>query len=130
MTKGENCDIAGVTSLIRQFVPNATLKNEAGGEVVLTLPDAAQGVFAKLFEQLEQSKPDLGIVNFGLSVNTMEDVFLRVSPQTDVEDCEASTEDTRLILDNQSDITGCVISIYTLLNEVISQLSVGQMSSN
>lgn len=40
-----------------------------------------QSGFAELFERLDAAKERLGILGFGLSVNTMEDVFLRVSPE-------------------------------------------------
>ena len=59
-----------------------------------------QSGFAALFERLDAAKERLGILGFGLSVNTMEDVFLRVSPEKagtgDRDDHETNGMDRKL----------------------------------
>ena len=59
-----------------------------------------QSGFAALFERLDAAKERLGILGFGLSVNTMEDVFLRVSPEKagtgDHDDHETNGMDRKL----------------------------------
>ena len=42
MTKDENCDIVGARNLIHGIVPEASLKNEAGGELIFNLPDSGK----------------------------------------------------------------------------------------
>ena len=42
MTKGGNCDVVGVRNLIHGVVPEASLKNEAGGELTFNLPDSGK----------------------------------------------------------------------------------------
>ena len=42
MTKDENCDVVGARNLIHGIVPEASLKNEAGGELIFNLPDSGK----------------------------------------------------------------------------------------
>ncbi len=81
MTRGPHADVESATELIHRHVPGGALKEAAGDELSFHLPDgdAPQAKFADLFEELERSKEDLGIANFGLSSNTLEDIFLKVN---------------------------------------------------
>lgn len=46
-------------------------------EVTFVLPSQQASKFEKLFETLETDRETLGIKSFGVSVTTMEEVFLR-----------------------------------------------------
>jgi len=49
----------------------------AGGEVSFVLPFHCASSFAKLFRALELAAELLGVIDFGATVTTMEEVFLR-----------------------------------------------------
>lgn len=48
-----------------------------GTELSFILPESDVSNFPELFEQLEKSKEKLGVLGFGASVTTMEEVFMR-----------------------------------------------------
>jgi hypothetical protein len=55
----------------------SSLKSTANGELVFNLPMSEAKNFPALFEDLDKNKKNLDFLNLGLSVTTMEDVFLR-----------------------------------------------------
>ncbi len=87
MSRNADCDALATLDVINQVVPCASLKSDASGEIVVNLPDTQIHRFAELFETLDREKERLGVLNFGLSVTTMEDVFLRVGSMAEKDVC-------------------------------------------
>ncbi len=81
VTRDVRCDVPRTTSVIQECMQKAFLKNEAAGQLTYNLPESETAQFPHLFEKLESMRRELGILSFGLSVNTVEDVFLKVSPE-------------------------------------------------
>lgn len=54
-----------------------------GAELSFILPSEATGKFEDLFMDLETRRQELGIANYGASVTTMEEVFLKVGKEMD-----------------------------------------------
>lgn len=86
MTKGSSFDERRVKSLIRRFVAHAKTISNVSGELAMSLPTAEEGKFSQLLKELSENKTGLGVDNFGLSVTTMEDVFLAVGNTNSNED--------------------------------------------
>lgn len=78
ITKTEIADVPRIDKLVRQHVPEAEQLSNVAGEVSYRLPLAASGQFADMFEQIDAASKDLGIDAYGISVTTLEEVFLRV----------------------------------------------------
>ncbi|KAF8072728.1 Abca17 [Scenedesmus sp. PABB004] len=70
---------ARLAALVRAHVPAAVLLSAAGGEVALRLPKEAAGAFPALLRELEARAAALGVSSYGLSVTTLEEVFLAVA---------------------------------------------------
>ena len=77
MTYGGSCNLDRTKALVNECIPSSDVKSSASGELIFSLPAAESASFGNLFESLEKRKADLDIGNFGLSITTMEDVFLR-----------------------------------------------------
>ena len=77
MSLGGNSDEGKISELVQKIIPVAEVKSNASGELIFSLPAADSKSFGDLFESLERSKVEFDIGNFGLSITTMEDVFLR-----------------------------------------------------
>ena len=77
LTYGGECDVEKTTDLVKNCIPTSSIKSNASGELIFSLPAAESTSFGTLFESLEKRKTELNIGNFGLSITTMEDVFLR-----------------------------------------------------
>jgi ABC-type multidrug transport system ATPase subunit len=73
-----SCDEAGITSLVSRHVPAFTVQSSVGKEKTFQLPMDATSSFAALFGALETNKATLGVVNYGMSITTMESVFLKI----------------------------------------------------
>ena len=77
MSVGGDCDVEKTKLLVKDKIPSSELKSSATGELIFRLPSLESKNFGMLFESLETRKSQLDIGNFGLSITTMEDVFLR-----------------------------------------------------
>ena len=77
MSLGGNSDEGQISDVVKKIIPAAEVKSNASGELIFSLPAAESKSFGDLFEALERKKVDLDIGNFGLSITTMEDVFLK-----------------------------------------------------
>uniref|UniRef100_A0A8C7HIG2 ATP-binding cassette sub-family A member 5-like n=1 Tax=Oncorhynchus kisutch TaxID=8019 RepID=A0A8C7HIG2_ONCKI len=84
MSIGGRCEVDGVTSLVKHHVPKAQLSRQQEAELTFTLPFESMDTFSGLFSELD-CRPDLGIINYGVSMTTLEDVFLRLEAEAEVD---------------------------------------------
>ncbi|NXB63699.1 ABCAA protein, partial [Struthidea cinerea] len=73
----ESCDLENVTSLVKGHIPNATFSGHSQYELRYKLPLENVNKFPDLFSGLD-SRSEQGIINYGVSMTTLEDVFLRL----------------------------------------------------
>ena len=64
--------------LVKSFVPKAEQVTDVGAELSFILPASSAPSFPDLFSRLDMDKAPLGIEGFGVSVTTMEEVFMKV----------------------------------------------------
>lgn len=69
---------AGIESLVRQHVAEAEPLSDVGAEQSFRLPFSAAGQFVDLFAALDARTNDLRVAEYGISVTTLEEVFIRV----------------------------------------------------
>uniref|UniRef100_A0A8C7V6D6 Cholesterol transporter ABCA5 n=1 Tax=Oncorhynchus mykiss TaxID=8022 RepID=A0A8C7V6D6_ONCMY len=89
MSIGGRCEVDGVTSLVKHHVPKAQLSRQQEAELTFTLPFESMDTFSGLFSELD-CRPDLGIINYGVSMTTLEDVFLRLEAEAEVDQADYS----------------------------------------
>uniref|UniRef100_A0A3Q2PTA1 Cholesterol transporter ABCA5 n=1 Tax=Fundulus heteroclitus TaxID=8078 RepID=A0A3Q2PTA1_FUNHE len=89
MSISEGCDAEKVALLMKQHVPKAKLSQQHGAELTFTLPFESMNTFPGLFSELD-SQPQLGIINYGVSMTTLEDVFLRLESEAEVDQADYS----------------------------------------
>ncbi|XP_031559324.1 ATP-binding cassette sub-family A member 3-like isoform X2 [Actinia tenebrosa] len=63
---------------VKRFVPSAEILSNVGAELEMVLNKEAAKSFESLFLDLETKKQEYGIASFGVSVTTMEEVFMKV----------------------------------------------------
>ncbi|XP_076966679.1 ABC-type organic anion transporter ABCA8-like [Callospermophilus lateralis] len=73
----ELCAREKITTLVKQHIPNAKLSAESEGKLVYTLPLEMTHSFPELYTDLD-SNPGLGIENYGVSMTTLNEVFLKL----------------------------------------------------
>uniref|UniRef100_A0A671KUD1 ATP-binding cassette sub-family A member 5-like n=1 Tax=Sinocyclocheilus anshuiensis TaxID=1608454 RepID=A0A671KUD1_9TELE len=89
MSVTEGCEVENITSLVKQHVPKAQLSRQQEAELTFTLPFESMDTFPGLFAELD-CRPDLGIINYGVSMTTLEDVFLRLEAEAEVDQADYS----------------------------------------
>ena len=83
VVKDSHCDEDAVQSTIQRFVPQAELVNNIAGEMAYQLPTAASPAFADLFDTFDLNLKSWAIQSYGISVTTLEQVFLKVGKDAD-----------------------------------------------
>lgn len=76
--KGENCNTNNVTNILREYLPGINVQEDIASELSYALPDEHVERFEKLFQRLEDCQESLGLASFGVSLTTLEEVFLKV----------------------------------------------------
>ncbi|XP_064606780.1 phospholipid-transporting ATPase ABCA3-like [Liolophura sinensis] len=78
LVKKDGCDVHGIQELITSHIPTAAVDCDVGAELTYILPTDESSKFEQLFTDIQNNMKTLGITSFGVSVTTMEEVFLRV----------------------------------------------------
>ena len=66
-----------IISLVQNVLPNFKLNSNINSEMSFLLSVEDSSKFPLLFDQLDQFKDELGIINVGISATTVEQVFLK-----------------------------------------------------
>ncbi|XP_067040088.1 phospholipid-transporting ATPase ABCA3-like [Acropora muricata] len=78
LVKKEGCNQNAVTSLIVSHVPNAQLLSSVGAEMEFLLSGEHSSGFERLFQEIEDKMEKFGLTSFGVSITTLEEVFIKV----------------------------------------------------
>lgn len=76
-------DTKAVLDRVHQTVPDATVMTDVGTELTVQLPFASSQKFEELFSTIDESQEELQVASYGMSVTTMEEVFLKVAAGTE-----------------------------------------------
>ncbi|XP_077983290.1 phospholipid-transporting ATPase ABCA3-like [Glandiceps talaboti] len=95
LVKQPQCNTSEIDNRIHSYVPKAELTNESGAELSYILPRESSAYFTTMCRELEDKRADLGIDSFGISVTTLEEVFLKVdqTAEDDEEEAKLKTSD-------------------------------------
>eukprot|EP01059_Diplonema_ambulator_P031124 TRINITY_DN562_c0_g1_i1.p1 TRINITY_DN562_c0_g1~~TRINITY_DN562_c0_g1_i1.p1 ORF type:complete len:1555 (+),score=489.84 TRINITY_DN562_c0_g1_i1:48-4712(+) len=102
-------ELGKITDMVRRHIPAATITSTFGGEVMYTLPDTPQ--LPDLLDDMTKCSYELGIVSHGLSMTTLEEVFLRLETSSQIED----GVDTRTADCSVADVVGTKAGYFTVL---------------
>ena len=72
-------NIANITSFLTSYGSHVTLEKCYGNEVQYLLPYEMSNEFSNIFDELKVKKDDLCIANYGLSITTMDEIFMKVT---------------------------------------------------
>ncbi|XP_060734060.1 phospholipid-transporting ATPase ABCA1 isoform X1 [Tachysurus vachellii] len=86
-TEISGSDVSGLVALAQHHIASARLVEDVGREAVINFPHAASedGTLALFLAELEKRQSELGIVSYGLSDTTLEEIFLKVAEETGVD---------------------------------------------
>eukprot|EP01135_Chromosphaera_perkinsii_P005752 Nk52_evm52s359 gene=Nk52_evmTU52s359 len=132
MVKNEDCESTRVHTLLLKHIPDCDLVSDVGAELTFILPSSNSKKFAGLFQELEETSADLGIQSYGISVTTLEEVFLKVG-DGDLMTLEDKKMSSKLL--NRKDMADALVALdaednETNKNEEISGKSINETSEN
>lgn len=105
ITKSQNFNRRSVDSVIQKYLPDARVKSEINTEIIYALEsedktkETNKDVFPDLFDDLDANKSELGIGSYGISVTTMEDVFIKVGSPHEVQTANVEDGTTQTNID-------------------------------
>ncbi|EGZ19833.1 ABC transporter lipid export ABCA family [Phytophthora sojae] len=77
------CKDSEVISFVTSRVPTAQLLSNVGSEVAFQLPLTSSSKFASMFADMDDNLQKLGLLSYGVSVTTLEEVFIKVAEADD-----------------------------------------------
>jgi len=77
-----NFDSRALNDAVVKRVPEASLLTDAGKEITYQLPFSASSTMPALFEHIDRSMDSLGLESYGISVTTLEEVFIKITQST------------------------------------------------
>uniref|UniRef100_A0A8D0BD66 Cholesterol transporter ABCA5 n=1 Tax=Salvator merianae TaxID=96440 RepID=A0A8D0BD66_SALMN len=83
------CNTEGTASLIRQHIPEANLLKQNEEQLVYALPFKDMDKFSALFADLD-THSHLGVISYGVSMTTLEDVFLKLEVEAEIDQADFS----------------------------------------
>jgi ATP-binding cassette subfamily A (ABC1) protein 3 len=92
-------DPKAIAAFLQRFVPEASCVSDYGSELVFQLPTAAAAAASgsptaalpNMLEALEENMQALGIEQYGISVTTLEQVFLRIAREREGDSASVTT---------------------------------------
>ncbi|XP_061471624.1 cholesterol transporter ABCA5-like isoform X2 [Rhineura floridana] len=83
------CNTEGTAFLIKQHIPGASLLKQNEEQLVYALPFNDMDKFSALFADLD-THSHLGVISYGVSMTTLEDVFLRLEVEAEINQADFS----------------------------------------
>ncbi|KAF1779910.1 P-loop containing nucleoside triphosphate hydrolase [Phytophthora cactorum] len=93
IVKEENCDDSKVIDFVSRHIPSSRVLSNVGTEIAFQLPLDSSSQFPTMFRKMDENLSKLQVLSYGISVTTMEEVFIKVA--------EASDEDQQHTLQNR-----------------------------
>ncbi|XP_014442641.1 ATP-binding cassette sub-family A member 5 isoform X2 [Tupaia chinensis] len=83
------CATESLSSLVRQHIPGATVLQQNDQQLVYSLPFKDMDKFSGLFFALD-THSNLGVISYGVSLTTLEDVFLKLEVEAEIDQADYS----------------------------------------
>ncbi|KAJ3354487.1 ATP-binding cassette sub- A member 5 [Entophlyctis luteolus] len=91
--KEAGCEDDKVITFVQSFVGSANLSRSVAGELLVQLPQQSIGQFPKLFRALEDKKYELKLESYGVSMSTLEEVFLKLAKETTKDEASPNSDE-------------------------------------
>ncbi|XP_044528119.1 cholesterol transporter ABCA5 [Gracilinanus agilis] len=85
----KDCVTESLSSLVKQHIPGANLLQQNDQQLVYSLPFKDMDRFSGLFSDLD-THSDLGVISYGVSMTTLEDVFLKLEVEAEIDQADYS----------------------------------------
>jgi ATP-binding cassette subfamily A (ABC1) protein 3 len=79
------CQPENITNLLRKHIPHVQVQAQAGSELTYQLSESDSHKFEEMLSDLEENINQLGVRSYGVSLTTLEEVFMKVGADHDNE---------------------------------------------
>ncbi|XP_055347525.1 ABC-type organic anion transporter ABCA8B-like isoform X2 [Paramacrobiotus metropolitanus] len=93
-----------IDAFVARFIRGAERTRSHAGELCYVLPKRDMGEYGRLFEEMEKDKSKLKIGTFGISLTTLEEIFLRLADESHGEKLDLNVFKSRMVADRQREI--------------------------
>lgn len=76
--KDFDCNSNAVTKLLQKYIPEIRVESESESEIAYLLSEDRVDLFKTVFEELEMNLSRLNLKSFGISLTTLEEIFLKI----------------------------------------------------
>lgn len=76
--KKSTCITERVTHLLQRYIPDIRVDGDVGTELSYQLAEENSKTFHTMFSELEDRSVELGVDSYGISLTTLEEVFMKV----------------------------------------------------
>ncbi|KAL3669965.1 hypothetical protein V7S43_005338 [Phytophthora oleae] len=83
IVKEENCDDSTVIDFVSRYIPSSRVLSNVGTEIAFQLPLDSSSQFPAMFRKMDENLSKLQVLSYGISVTTMEEVFIKVAEVAD-----------------------------------------------
>ena len=101
MAVKKGCDENEINYSVKQIVPGAERTRSHAGELCFVLPKSSLKEYPRLFNEIDSYKSRLGIESYGVSLTTMEEIFLRLADEDVEEKTDLKTFGQRVVLSRE-----------------------------
>ena len=77
--KSVNIDSQRILHSVRKYVPDAQVVTNVVTDLAIKLPIKDVAKFSSMFKELDDKKTDLGYSEYGISITTLQEVFLNIA---------------------------------------------------
>lgn len=106
--KNDGCDSTAVTELLKKHAPDIRFESENDTEIFYLLPEEKNVLFKNIFADLENNEVRLNLRGFGVSLTTLEEIFLKLGKsdkfcnglKNDASDGDSGISDGRITLND------------------------------
>ncbi|CAG9094869.1 unnamed protein product [Plutella xylostella] len=95
IVKGDNCNVEDVNRFLRGHVADVKENTNIGSELTYILLKEDVSKFPNLLKAFEEQKAALNVTSYGLSVTTLEEVFMKVGAESSKSPAETSASGSR-----------------------------------
>ncbi|KAK2507813.1 hypothetical protein MC885_014418 [Smutsia gigantea] len=117
----DTCDLDSITSLVKQYTPDAKLSAQSEEKLVYILPLEKTNKFPDLYRDLYRSS-NLGIENYDVSMTTLHEVFLKLEGKSVMDESDIGI--WRQLQSNRPQGTESLVELEELKHEKKSLLAI------
>ncbi|XP_013143540.1 PREDICTED: ATP-binding cassette sub-family A member 3-like isoform X2 [Papilio polytes] len=85
IVKKDDCDVLNVTAFFKRHVPDIRENTNIGSELTYILPNDHVSKFPDMLKEFEQKREEMKVSSYGLSVTSLEEVFMKAGVEDNTE---------------------------------------------